>query len=112
MHREPALPDRDDLPRVPAVVVPVEDHLVQARADQARHHAPLRGAHELVRGQALLERAPVGEPESHQDRGGHEDAVPPDLERAELEGDGAGRGKHALHDTTVPAPLTPRAIGH
>ena len=97
--------------RVLAVVVPVEGHLVEARARPGpARTAHCAGADDVVGRQALLLRLPVGEPEADDDRGGHEDAVPADHERAELEGDGAGRGEHAQHDTTASAPLTPRAI--
>ncbi len=103
VDREAALPHRDDLLGKSPVIIPVEDDLVDPRAHQPRHHRPLPGAEDRIHRQALFDRAPLREPESDQDRGGHEDAVPADGERAQVERDGAGRGEHEQHDTTAPA---------
>jgi hypothetical protein len=94
VDREPTFPHRDDLRGVLAVIVPVEDHLVEPCADESREDRPLRRADDVVGGQPFLPCARVPEPEPGEDGGGHEDAVPPDDDGADLEGDGAGRGEH------------------
>ena len=105
VDREPTLPDRRDLPGVLAVVVPVEDDLVDPGAHESRDDRPLRGVEELVGGHALALGGAVGEPEADEDRGGHEDAVPPDRQRPEVERDRAGRPKHS-HGVYTAASLT------
>ena len=100
VHRQPALPYRGNLRQVLAVVVPVEDDLVCARAQESREDRPLPRVDDVVGRQALAPRLPMCPPESHDDRGGHEDAVPahgkrPDAEDlGDLERDGARRGEH------------------
>ena len=84
---EAAFPDREDLPRIGAVVVPVEDHLVQTGADQAGQDRPLRNADDVVRRQLLATRLAMAEPQRHDDQERHQDAVPADDHRAE-EGSG------------------------
>ena len=91
---EAAFPHGEDLLRIRAVVVPVEDHLVQARADETGQDRPLGDADEVVGGQPLAPRLAVRQPQAHHDGGRHEDAVPANDERADLERDGAGR----VHD--------------
>src|SRR3989442_1810554 len=48
VDREPALPDGDDLPWVPAVVIPVEENLVEPRSHEAREDRPLPAADDVV----------------------------------------------------------------
>jgi hypothetical protein len=50
---EPAFPDGNDLPRVLSVVVPVEQHLVEARPEEACEHAPLGNPEKRFSGKAL-----------------------------------------------------------
>src|SRR2546425_6115773 len=104
VHGEPALPDGDDLRRVTAVVIPVEDHFVEACADEAGQDGPLSDADDVVGGQPLAPGLAVAEPEPDDDRRRHENAVPADDDRAELEGDRARRAhrerEHAPEDTT------------
>src|SRR5262249_33894002 len=92
-------PDRYDLAWIAAVVIPVEDDLVEPRADETRQDGPLPNAHDVVGRQPFALGLAVAEPEPDDDRRRHEDAVPADDDGADLEGDGARRahdeGKHA-----------------
>jgi len=89
---ESAFPHGDDLRRVLSVVIPVEDHFVQAGADQAGQDRPLRGADDVVGGKSLALRLAMAEPQSDDDGHRHQDSVPTDHERSDLERDSAGRG--------------------
>ena len=89
VHGEAALPHRDDLRWIAAVVVPVEDDLVDARAREARQDRPLSGADDVVGWKAFALGLTKAEPQPHHDRGGHENAVPADDDGAELERDRA-----------------------
>src|SRR5256885_3003558 len=62
VDREAALPHRDDLRRVLAVIVPVERDLVEARAHEPREDRPLGAADDLVRRQPLTLGPPVAHP--------------------------------------------------
>src|SRR5712692_744243 len=87
---EAALPDRDDLRRVLAVVIPVEDHLVDPGPHQPGENRPLRDADEVLGRQSFAPCLSVPQPEADDDGGGHQDAVPADDEGTELKGDRAG----------------------
>ncbi len=89
VHGEPAFPDGDDLPRIPAVVIPVEGDLVEPRTDQTGQDRPLPGADDVVGRKIVSLGLAVAEPESDDDRGGHENAVPADDDRTDLERDRA-----------------------
>src|SRR5262245_53892674 len=87
---EPALPDRDDLRGIAAVVVPVEDDLVETCPHQTGQDRPLPGADDVISGQPFSLRLPMTEPESDHDGAGHEDAVPANDERTDLESNRSG----------------------
>src|SRR5215510_15107157 len=91
MHGKPALPDGDDLRRIAAVVIPVEDDLVEPRTDETRQDGPLPYADDVVGRQPFTLGLAIAEPEPDDDRRGHQDAVPADDDGADLEGDGARR---------------------
>src|SRR3989442_5098243 len=94
VNGEAALPHRDDLRGVLAVVVPIEDDFVRARADEPGEDGPLRGADDVVGGKALLARPAVAEPEADHDRRRHQDAIPADGEATDPKTEGSGRGEH------------------
>src|SRR5882724_1097214 len=104
VHGEPAFPDGDDLPRIPAVVIPVEGDLVEPRTDQTGQDRPLPDPDDVVGGEALTLGPTVAEPEPDDDRGGHENAIPADDDGTELERDRARRahheGQHRSKDST------------
>src|SRR4029077_4611903 len=54
VHREAAFPDSGDLPRIEAVVVPVECALVEPPPHEPRDDRPLRHAQDLVGWEPLL----------------------------------------------------------
>src|SRR5262249_36307440 len=91
VHRESTSPHRDDLRRMAAVVVPVEDALVEPRARESRQDRPLPGADDVVGRQTFALGFAIAEPEPDDDRGGHEDAVPTNHDRTDLERDRAPR---------------------
>src|SRR5439155_18956180 len=100
VDREAALPDRDDLPRVTPVVIPVECDLVEPGSHEAREDRPLAAADDVVGRQAFALGLTVAEPEADDDRRRHQDPVPADHERADLKRDRAGRAHHASQDST------------
>ena len=91
MDGEPAFPHREDLARVLTVVVPVERDFVEPRAEEAGQDRPLADRDDVVGRQSLAPRLPMAEPESDDDGERHQDPVPANDERADLEGDGARR---------------------
>src|SRR5436309_3537348 len=94
VHGEAAFPHRDDLRRIAAVVIPVEDDLVEPRAGEPRQNRPLSGADDVVGRHAFAPSLAIAEPESDDDRPGHEDALPAADDRTALERDTA-RSPHA-----------------
>src|SRR4029450_3367514 len=67
VHGEPALPDRDDLGRIAAVVVPVEDDLVEPRADETGQDTPLPPADDVVGRRPFALGLAIAEPEPDDD---------------------------------------------
>src|SRR5262245_48076226 len=107
VNREPTLPDCRNLPRMLAVIVPLEDHLVRARAEEPGEDRPLPDVDDVVGRQLVTARLAMAPPQPEHDRRGHENAVPAHGERAEpedlwnLESDRPGRGEHdRLHPTS------------
>src|SRR5438034_69693 len=96
VDREAAFPDRDDLPRIPAVVVPVERDLVEPRPHEAREDRPLTAADDVIGRQALAFGLTVAEPEAGDDRRRHQNPVPADDDGTELERDRTGRADHGF----------------
>src|SRR5207245_10612023 len=84
MHREAALPHRDDLRWIAAVVVPVEDDLVDTRAREARQDRPLSGADDVVGRKAFALGLTVAEPQPDDEGGGHENDVRAECGGAEV----------------------------
>src|SRR5213083_2387507 len=101
VDREPALPDGDDLPWVPAVVIPVEENLVEPRSHEAREDRPLPAADDVVRRQVVASGLTMAEPEAGDDRRRHENAVPAEDHGTNLECDRAGRADHGVEDNTA-----------
>src|SRR5262249_18780532 len=94
VDRETTFPDGDDLRRHPCVVVEVEEHVVEARADQATEERELGRLQQRLGIEAATNRIAMREHEAERHRGRHQDAVPAQRERADVEGDGAGRTEH------------------
>src|SRR2546428_610795 len=101
VDREPALPDGDDLPWVPAVVIPVEENLVEPRSHEAREDRPLPAADDVVGRQVVASGLTMAEPEAGDDRRRHENAVPAEDHGTNLECDRAGRADHGVEDNTA-----------
>src|SRR5262249_42471510 len=78
----------------PCVVVEVEEHVVEARADQATEERELGRLQQRLGIEAATNRIAMREHEAERHRGRHQDAVPAQRERADVEGDGAGRTEH------------------
>ena len=76
------------------VVVQVEQDVVQTRADEAAEERQLRGLQQRLRVDPAAERVAVGQPKPERHRRGHQDAVPAERERPDLDGDGAGGAEH------------------
>src|SRR5699024_6782417 len=76
VDRNAAVPDRDDLGQMLAVVVPLENDVVDARADNADRHADDQAVHKVVRGDAEFLYAGVDIQRGEDEADADDDAVP------------------------------------
>src|SRR5207249_11533982 len=96
VDREPVLPDRDELAWRPAVVIPVEENLVEPRSHEAREDRPLPAADDVVGRQVVASGLTMAEPEAGADRRRDENAVPAGVHGPNRACDRAGRGAHGF----------------
>src|SRR5215467_4816509 len=97
VNGEAALPHREDFSREAKVVVEVEGHVIQSRADEPAEETELRGLEHAIGIETASTRLAIGEPEPETHRACHEDAVPAEAQGTELQSDRAGRVKHTRH---------------
>src|SRR5262245_24804080 len=94
MNRQTAFPDGENFSRVAEVIVEIEGHVIETRADETTQEAQLGRLQHVVGVQPASNRLAVREPEPETHGGRHENAVPAESERTDLERDRAGRAKH------------------
>ena len=79
VDRNAAVPDGDDLGRVLAVIAPLEDHIIDARADNAGRHADDQAVDQVVRGDAKLLDTRIDIQRREHKADADDDAVPVDV---------------------------------
>src|SRR5262245_49424189 len=87
---EAALPDREDLRRLARIVVEVEEHVVEPRADETAEERELGGLEERLGIEPAPLRVAVREPEPEGHRRRHQEPVPAKREGTEGHEDRAG----------------------